>query len=102
MRIYYGEADRAKRKSFTDFVIERARTRGLAGCTVYRGITGFGANSIVRSANILALSSDLPMIIEIVDDRQHIDGLLNELDPDMPACLVTLEDVSVLRYKAAK
>ena len=99
LRIYFGESDRAKRKPFSDFVVERARARGMAGCTVYRAITGFGATSIVKRASVLALSADLPIIIEIVDERSLIDALLDELDPIMPGCLVTLADVEVRRYR---
>ena len=80
LRIYFGESDRVKRKPFSDYVVERARVRGMAGCTVMRAITGFGANSIVRTASVLALSVDLPLVVEIVDERALIDGLLEELE----------------------
>jgi hypothetical protein len=98
--IYFGESDRVKRKPFSDYVVERARARGLAGCTVMRAITGFGATSIIKTSSIMALSADLPLVVEIVDDRKHIDELLEELDPVMPGCLVTLQDVEVRRYRA--
>jgi uncharacterized protein len=100
LRIYFGESDRVKRKPFSDYVVERARVRGMAGCTVMRAITGFGANSIVRTASVLALSVDLPLVVEIVDERTLIDGLLEELDPVMPGVLVTLQEVEVRRYRA--
>ena len=100
LRIYFGEADRVKRKSFSNYVIELARERKLAGCTVFRAISGFGANSVIRTSNILALSADLPIIVEMIDDREHIDSLLAALDPDMPACLVTLEPVEVRYYRS--
>jgi hypothetical protein len=100
MRIYFGESDRVKRKPFSDYLVERARARGMAGCTVLRAVTGFGATSVVKTASVLALSSDLPMVVEIVDERSLIDALLDEIDPVMPGCLVTLEDVEVRRYRA--
>jgi uncharacterized protein len=67
---------------------------------VLRAITGFGANSIVRTASVLALSVDLPLVVEIVDERVRIDGLLEELDAVMPGVLVTLQEVEVRRYRA--
>ncbi len=100
LRIYFGESDRVKRKPFSDYVVERARARGLAGCTVMRAITGFGANSIVRTASVLALSVDLPLVVEIIDERALIEGLLEELDPIMPGVLVTLQEIEVRRYGA--
>jgi hypothetical protein len=99
LRIYFGESDRVKREPFSDYVVKLARLRGLAGCTVLRAITGFGATSIVKTASVLALSTDLPMVIEIVDERAIIDALLEELEPVMPGCLVMLEEVDVRRYR---
>ena len=100
LRIYFGESDRVKRKAFSSYVLELARERKLAGCTVFRAISGFGANSVIRTSNILALSGDLPIVVELIDDRQHIDALLAALEPDMPACLVTLEPVEVRQYRS--
>lgn len=49
------------------------RELGLAGATVVRGPMGFGANSHLHTAKILRLSTDLPVIIEIVDSQEKID-----------------------------
>jgi hypothetical protein len=100
LRIYFGESDRVKRTPFSDYVVQRARALGMAGCTVMRAITGFGANSIVRTATVLSFSVDLPLVVEIVDERARIDALLEELDPVMPGVLVTLQNVEVRRYRA--
>ncbi len=98
LRIYFGESDRIHRKPFSDYVFDRAREHRLAGCTVFRALTGYGATSIVRTATVFALSADLPMVIEIVDERARIEAFLAQLDPVMPGCLVTLQDVEVRHY----
>ena len=102
LRIYFGEADRVHRKPFSDYVFDLARQHKMAGCTVFRALTVYGATSIVRTAHVLALLTDLPMIVEVVDERSRIEALLDELDPVMPGCLVTLHDVEVRRYHAPK
>jgi len=70
----------------------------LAGATVLRGITGFGVKSHLRSANLLALSQDLPMVVECVDTRENIDRILPKIDEMVGEGLVTLEKVEVILY----
>jgi len=98
LRIYVGESDRHENKPLATALIERARSEGLSGATALRGLQGFGMHSTIHSANILRLSSDLPIVIEIVDGREKIDLLLPHLDEMMQGGLVTLERVEVLKY----
>jgi PII-like signaling protein len=76
----------------------KARELHLAGATVLRGPLGFGKSSHLHSARLLRLSSDLPMVIEIVDTPQKIDAFLPILDGMMSGGLITLERAQVLRY----
>jgi len=61
-------------------------------------VAGFGANSVVHTANILRLSADLPLVIEIVDSQEHLDSVLPDVERMMQGGLVTLEKVRVLKY----
>ena len=70
----------------------------LAGATVLRGPMGFGASSRLHTTKILRLSEDLPLVIEIVDSEDKIDGFLPVLDGMMSSGLITLEKVQVLQY----
>jgi len=54
--------------------------RGLAGATVFRGMAGFGANSVMHTTSILCLSEDLPILVEIVDSEDRMDLLAEILD----------------------
>lgn len=45
-----------------------------------RGILEFGAHSRIHSAKILRLSEGLPIVIEIVDKPERIEGILPEID----------------------
>ncbi|MHC4857421.1 MAG: DUF190 domain-containing protein [Planctomycetota bacterium] len=85
MRIFIGE----KKK-------HGLRKEKLAGATVLRGITGFGVKSHLRSAKLLALSQDLPMVVECVDTRENIDRILPKIDDMVGEGLVTLEKVEVI------
>jgi PII-like signaling protein len=78
----------------------KAKELGLAGATVLRGPMGFGANSRVHSAGLLDLSTDLPVVVEIVDSAEKVQSLLPFLDEAVAEGLITIESVRVLRYLA--
>jgi uncharacterized protein len=98
-RIFIGESDKWHHQPLYRALVERLRKEGFAGATVFRGIEGFGARSIIHTANILDLSADLPVVIEVVDTEEHIQRLVPILDEMVEGgLLVTLEKVRVLRY----
>ena len=54
----------------------------------------------LHTTKILRLSEDLPLVIEIVDSEDKINGFLPTLDEMMTSGLITLEKVQVLHYGA--
>ncbi len=80
-------------------IVLKARELGLAGATVLRGPMGFGANSNLHTSKILELSTDLPIIVEMVDSPEKIQTLLPFLDEAVLEGLITMEEVRVLRYR---
>ena len=99
VRVFVGEADRWRGKPLYQAVVERMREEGLAGATVIRGIEGFGATSRLHTTRILQLSTDLPVVIEMVDAKERIDRILPMLDEMVGDGLVTLEKVHVITYR---
>ena len=100
LRIFIGESDRADHRPLYEAIVLKAREAGLAGATVLRGVMGFGKHSVLHTAKILRLSEDLPMVVEIVDSLEKIEGFLPVLDEMISDGLVTLERVRVIQYKA--
>ena len=98
VRIFVGESDRWHHAPLHHALLERLRTEGFAGATVTHGIAGFGARSIVHTAHLVDLSGDLPVVIEVVDDAEHVDRLTAILDEMMQGGMVTIEKVRVVRY----
>ncbi len=98
LRIFLGEDDRHLGRSLAEAIVLKARERELAGATVLRGPMGYGHSSRLHTAKILRLSTDLPLVIEIVDSEARIDAFLPELEAMMGSGLVTLEKVKVIRY----
>jgi PII-like signaling protein len=102
LRIFIGEGDELKGAPLYQKIVEKAREQKLAGATVLRGPLGFGKSSHLHTAKILRLSMDLPMIIEIVDTEEKIQGFLPHLDGMIQGGLVTLEKVQALMYRGQR
>jgi hypothetical protein len=100
VRVFIGESDKWRHQPLSIALIERLRREGFAGATMFHGVAGFGARSVLHTSQILRLSEDLPVVIEIVDSREHVDRLIPILDEMVTEGLVTLETVRVLKYAA--
>lgn len=98
MRIFIGDSDRYKHRPLYEALANLFRAKGFAGLTVLRGVAGFGAHSVYHTDKLLELSSDLPIILEVVESRDRINAILPEIDAMMNGGMVTLETVEVLRY----
>ena len=99
LRIFIGESDRYNGQPLYEVIVTKARELHLAGATVLRGPIGFGKSSRLHTSKILRLSVDLPVVIEIVDSEEKIQGFLPLLEPMMSGALVTLEKVQVIHYR---
>lgn len=102
LRIFIGDADRYGHQPLYEAIVLQARERHLAGATVLKSPMGYGHNSRLHTAKILQLSTDLPMVIEIVDESEKIQAFLPVLDGMMDGGLVTLEKVQVIHYRPHK
>jgi PII-like signaling protein len=102
VRVFIGESDAWRGRPLASALVERLRAEGFAGATVLRGTAGFGAHSVVHTSQILRLSQDLPVLIEVVDTPERVERLLPILDEMVVEGLVTVETVRVLRYAAGR
>jgi uncharacterized protein len=100
LRIFIGEADKYQGRTLYEWLVQRARERGLAGATVVRGLMGFGARSRMHTFKIERLSLDLPIIVEIVDTREKLEAFLSEIDPAIADGLATMEKAEVRLYRS--
>lgn len=102
MRVFIGENDKYHGRPLYEALIERFRGKGLAGATVLRGIAGFGASSKMHTDKVLRLSVDLPLIIEVVETDDVIQGILPDLSEMIGGGLITLEKANVILYRPGK
>jgi PII-like signaling protein len=100
LRIFIGESDKepGRDRPLYEAIVRKARESHLAGATVLRGPMGFGRHSRVHTAKLLELSTDLPVVIEIVDAEDKVEAFLPTVDELVTEGLVTLEAVRIVRY----
>lgn len=99
LRVFIGEADRYEGRPLYEWIVHKAREENLSGATVFRGIEGYGAGSRIHTGSILRLSSDLPVVVEIVDREDRIEHFLEILDRVIDEGLVTVEKAAVRIYR---
>ena len=98
MRIFIGEGDKFDGRPLHEALVTLFKEERFHGATVLRGVAGFGADSVVHTANILRLSAGLPLVIEVIDSQEHLDSVLPDVDKMMRGGLITMEKVRVLKY----
>ncbi|MCH0541914.1 DUF190 domain-containing protein [Streptomyces sp. MUM 203J] len=98
LTVFTGESDQWHHRPLYTEIVHRAHQAGLAGASVFRGIEGFGASSLIHTSRLLSLSEDLPVAVVIVDDEPRVRAFLPQLDELVGEGLVTLEPCEVIRY----
>jgi PII-like signaling protein len=99
LRIFIGESDKYEGTPLYKYLTELFRKEGLAGATVLRGIAGFGKSSHLHTTSILRLSTDLPIVIEVVDKKENIEKIKPQLDKVIEQGLITEEEVKIVLYE---
>ena len=106
LRIFIGEMDKYHHQSLYEALVYAAKEQGVAGATVLRGILSYGASSRIHTAKLLDLSFDLPVVVEIVDEREKIDTFLETanqmIEESGGGALITVEAAEVIHYKSKK
>lgn len=101
VRIFLGESDRWHGNELYEAIVMEARKYGISGATVLRGIMSYGANKHFHAAKLLDISTDLPIVVEIVDNEDKVRAFLQTIDPMLAekGCLITLERVEIYRHQ---
>ena len=103
LKIYVGESDKIHHKSLYEEIVYEARNCGIAGATVLKGIMSFGASHSIHTLKIFALSDDMPVIIEIVDNIDVLEEFARKvnllMDKSKKGGLITFQEIDVIRYE---
>ncbi|MDH4261896.1 MAG: DUF190 domain-containing protein [Spirochaetia bacterium] len=99
LRVFVDESDKLDGFPLYENIVLKARKLNLTGATVIRGIAGFGAHNLIHSSKILDMSHNLPVIIEIIDQKENLEHLLSYLSEVVKEGLITLEDIKIMNLK---
>jgi PII-like signaling protein len=98
LRIHFGENDKWNGKPLYRAIVEKCRALDLAGATVFRGIAGYGASTLIHRAHLLSFSSGAPIMVSVIDSEEKIQTLLPFLDEMVDEGLIAMSEVEVIKY----
>lgn len=96
LRIYIGESDHIGGRPAYKEIVHFLKENNVAGATVLRGIYGYGKKSKLHSASVLRLSTDLPILIEVVESEDKIQNVLPKIKNMVKDGLITLEKITII------
>lgn len=97
LRIHFGEDDKWHNRPLYEAIVMKCRELDIAGASVFRGIEGYGASTLIRKKHLL-FSSDRPIMVSVVDTEENIRKLIPALDEMVNEGLIAVSDVEVIRY----
>lgn len=99
LRIHFGEDDKWQGKPLYRAIVEKCRELDIAGATVFRGIEGYGASTLIRKPHhLLSFSHDAPVMVSVIDSGEKIRKLIPQLDAMVADGLIAISEVEVVRY----
>ena len=106
LRIFISSTDHLKQDLLSESIVLAARKFGISGATVFKGIMGYGASSVIYSYKFWEISDKLPVVIEIIDEDEKIRNFYETIKPQLESmrygCMVTIEKVEILLFKSGK
>lgn len=102
LTIYMGESDQWQGTPAYVAIMQLLREQGCAGATATRAGAGYGAGARLHESGIWRLSSDAPVVIQVIDQPERLRRLLPRLQEMLSGGLMTLHEVEVLKYTHAR
>jgi PII-like signaling protein len=101
LRVFVDENDELDGKPLAQEIVKLARSHGMSGATVLRGVMGYGANSLIHAVR-QGIADDMPLVIEIVENEAKVKSFIPVLDKIVKEGLITLEKVNIIAYRTSK
>jgi hypothetical protein len=97
LRIFIDEDDRCGNQPLYAAIADALLAAGFAGATVLKGIEGYGCHRVVHSTRLVDVSTNLPIVIEVIESEEKVRAFLPTLRAMIPEGLLTLEYVALIR-----
>jgi len=98
--IYFGEADRWQQQPLSMALLETLRRAGCSGATITRGVASFGAGSRIKTATLVDVAGDLPMMLTVIETPECVARLLPTLREMVAGGLIIVEEVDIVQYSS--
>ncbi len=99
LRIYISETASIDDRPAYKYMVEYFMDKGFPGCTVFRGMMGFGHEKKLKTVDVFRLSLDLPVVIDVVDTEERIMSIVPEVEKLVEYGLIMTEKVQMIRKK---
>jgi uncharacterized protein len=104
LRIYISSTDKFEHKPLYEVIVYAAKSNGIAGATVFKGIMGYGASSEIYTDKLWEISEKTPLVIEIIDESHKIDSFINSIQTFFEKIekghIITADETTVIFHKA--
>ncbi|MFB7898967.1 DUF190 domain-containing protein [Streptomyces xiamenensis] len=98
LTVLVGEGDLHGHRPLYSEIVHRAHRARLAGASVFRGIEGFGASSLIHTTRLLSVSEELPVAVVVVDVAERVRAFVAELREVVGETLVAwVDEVEIVR-----
>lgn len=103
LRIYISSTDKFEHKPLYEVIVYSARSFGITGATVLKGIMGYGASSEIYSNKLWEISEKIPLVVEIIDEPHKIEAFIESIKPLFETIgkghIITIDETTVLFHK---
>ncbi len=99
LSIYIDDGERYEHRPLHQVILDLLLERGIAGATLFKGMSGYGSDGVRHTSTILRLMENMPLKIEVVDEEEKLRGLMEDLDRLITKGLVILSPTEVLISK---
>lgn len=97
LRVYISESAVIEDQPAYRYLVWFFKKNGFPGCTVYRCLTGFGHEKELRTFDVIRLSLDVPVVVDVVDTRERVIAIRDEVERLVEHGLVIMHPVDMSR-----
>ena len=95
VRVFLKESEEVRGRPLYTYLVDSLRRRGIGGATVLKAMLGYGTTGEYHYEGIEALSYDLPVVVEFVEEEAKALEALRDMEDLLKDKLIVLEGAKV-------
>ncbi len=96
LKIYLNNTDKYNDKTLWHLILEKVSKANLKGATVYKAVAGVGKHKEIHTFDLLNLSIDIPIVIEIIEKEEEIKNFLKNNKEYLKDCFLIKSKIEVV------